>query len=115
MARNTQLTRISRALAQHTDKTRTGILRRVAMASEAGEPYRAGMGEDSLRSYHLITAPHREVSQAGLDNSIRPQDARRMLNDYRQNRDAGTAGDAVQMYGSQKDIRQAYIARNWHG
>jgi hypothetical protein len=115
MARNTQLTRISRALAQHTDKSRTGILRRIAMASEAGEPYRAGMGEDALRLAHPITAPHREGNQAGLDYEIRPQDAQRMLADYRQNRDAGTAGDAVQMYGSQKDIRHAFIARKWHG
>jgi hypothetical protein len=85
------------------------------MASEAGEPYRAGMGEDALRLYHPVTAPQREVTQAGLDNKIRPEDARRMLAIYRQNRDAGTAGDAVQMYGSQKDIRQAYKARKWHG
>ena len=115
MARNTQLTRISRALAQHTDKSRTGILRRIAMASEAGEPYRAGMGEDALRLAHPITAPHREMTQESLINSIRPYDAQHMLAQYRQNRDAGTAGDAVQMYGSQKDIRDAFIARRWHG
>jgi hypothetical protein len=80
-----------------------------------GEPYRAGMGEDALRSAHPIIAPHREMTQESLVNSIQPYDAQHMLAQYRQNRDAGTAGDAVQMYGSQKDIRQAYIARRWHG
>ena len=115
MARNTQLTRISRALSQHTEKTRTGILRRVAMASEAGEPYRAGMGEDALRSGHPITASVREENQAGLDNPIRPEDTQRMLADYRQSRDAVTADNDWQMHGSQKDIRHAYKARRWHG
>lgn len=46
MARNTQLTRISRALAQHTDKTRTGIMSQITAASEAGEPYRAGKSKN---------------------------------------------------------------------
>lgn len=115
MARNTQLTRISRALALHTNNTRTGIMRAIAMASEEGIPHRAGVGESALRSGHPITASVREEDQSGLDYAIQPWDAQRMLADYRQSRDAVTADNNWQLHGSQQDIRHAYKSRRWHG